>query len=88
MEKLNELIRKSKASITIEVNNHRDYYETIDVNTLDEDREGICDDIWNKMIELDMCIRIQVYPNSPVSFFVIYHYDMEKAIDIALEYFN
>jgi len=84
MKKLQELIKKTKCSITITVNNHRDYYETIEQYIKPEERKDISNDIWQKMIELDTCIELQVYPDTPIGFYVIYHYDIEKVIDIAL----
>tara|TARA_R110000782_G_scaffold82986_1_gene163007 strand:+ start:56 stop:319 length:264 start_codon:yes stop_codon:yes gene_type:complete len=84
MKKLQELIKKTKCSVTITVNNHRDYYETIEKYINIEKRKDISNDIWQKMIESDTCIELQVYPDTPIGFYVIYHYDIENAIDIAL----
>lgn len=84
MEKLQDLIKKTKCSVYIDINSHRDYYETIEQHIKPDDREGISNDVWAKMIELDTCVILQVYPNTPIGFYVIYHYDVEMAIDIAL----
>lgn len=84
MDKLKELIKKTKCSVSIDINNHRDYYETIEQHIEPEDRKDISDDIWSKMIQLDTCVRLQVYPNTPIGFYVIHHYDVEMAIDTAL----
>tara|TARA_R110000851_G_scaffold80063_1_gene176345 strand:- start:556 stop:819 length:264 start_codon:yes stop_codon:yes gene_type:complete len=84
MKKLQELIKNTKCSVTITVNNHRDYYETIEQYIDTKKRKYISNDIWQKMIESDTCIELQVYPDTPIGFYVIYHYDIENAIDIAL----
>ncbi len=84
MKKLQDLIKNTKCSISINVNHHRDFYETIEQYIKPNDREDISDDVWAKMIELDTCVRLQVYPNTPIGFYVVYHYDVEMAIDIAL----
>jgi len=84
MQKLQELIKKTKCSVSVEINIHRDYYETIENYIEPEERNDISNDVWLKMIELDTCIELQVYPDTPIGFYVIYHYDIEKAIDIAL----
>ena len=84
MKKLQDLINKTKCSVSIDINNHRDYYETIEQHIEPDDRENISDDVWVKMIELDTCVRLQFYPDTPIGFYVIYHYDVEMAIDIAL----
>lgn len=41
MKKLQELIKKTKCSITITINNHRDYYETIEQYIKPEERKDI-----------------------------------------------
>ena len=84
MEKLQELIKRTKCSLSISINDHRNYYETIDEFITGEDREEINDEVFSKMVELNTCIRLQIYPNTPVGFYVIHHYDLEAAIDIAL----
>jgi len=84
MKKLQDLIKNTKCSISIDINNHRNYYETIEQHIEPEDREEISNDVWAKMIELDTCVRLQVYPYTPIGSYVIHHYDVEMAIDIAL----
>lgn len=88
MEKLIELITKCKASVTITVNDHRNYYETVKEKFNEEPdagfRDEIDDDVFNKMVETDTVIEIQLYPDTPVGFYRVYHYDIEKAIDLAL----
>lgn len=84
MKKLQDLIKKTKCSISIDINHHRDYYETIEQHFDPDARKDISNDVWAKMIELDTCVRLQFYPNTPVGFYVIHHYDVEMAIDIAL----
>jgi hypothetical protein len=84
MSRLKELIEEAKCSVTITANNHRNYYETIEQYISTEERKEISNDIWLKMIELDTCIELQVYPNTPTGSFVIYHYDVDKAIERAL----
>ena len=86
MKKLQDLIKKIKCSVSIDINNHRDYDETIEQHIEPEDRKDISNDVWAKMIELDTCVRLQVYPDTPIGFYVIHHYDVEMAIDIALSY--
>ena len=84
MKKLQDLIKKAKCSVSITINSHRDFYETIEEHIESDDREDISKDVWDKMIELDTCVRLQFYPDTPIGFYVIHHYDVEMAIDIAL----
>lgn len=88
MEKLKELITKCKASVTITINDHRNYYETVEDKFKSEPDEGFRDDIedevFNEMVRTDTVIEIQFYPNTPIGFYRVYHYDIEKAIEQSL----
>lgn len=84
MESLKELIRICEGSIDIEINGNRDCYESIEQYIPDEDKEEIPSDVYAKMIDINTVVRLWIYPNTPVSFFTIYHYDIEAAIDRAL----
>lgn len=88
MNKLLELSR-SAYSVHIDVNEHKNYYMTA-VQRLAELAELECppdieDDVRAKMIELDSIINVTFYPNTPVGSYDIYHYDLEMALDIALQ---
>jgi len=84
MNKLNELIKKTKCSVTIEINSHKETYSTIS-DYIEREFSELSDEVFNKMVELDSCICLSVYPDTPIGFYVIYHYDLEMAIDIALD---
>lgn len=91
MEKLKELINKCKADIHLTINNHKSSYQSVTdyINDLIEiksiDNEDIEPEIYEKMKELDTIIELQFYPRTPIGFNVVYHYDIEQAIDEALE---
>jgi hypothetical protein len=87
MDKLKELLIICKASVSIQVNNHKDYYQTVadyieDQSQLDE---GLLKDIgeenYAKMVETDTIVEIQAYPDTPVGSYLIYHYNIDMAID-------
>jgi hypothetical protein len=84
MEKLKELVSKCKASVEITINDHKDVYESVHDFIPNEEREGISDDTFAKMVELDTIVRVQFYPSTPIGFYVIYHYDIDMAMDLAL----
>lgn len=88
MERLKTLILKCKASVTISINNHRDYYDTVEDKFKSEPdaefRDEIDNDVFDEMVRTDTVIEVQFYPNSPVGFYRVYHYDIEKAIEEAL----
>jgi len=88
MEQLKELQSLCKASITLTINDHKDGYQTVkeyfeDVNYMGGDTE-IGQDIMDKMVETDTIVQIQAYPDTPVGFYSVYHYDIDKALDIML----
>jgi uncharacterized FlaG/YvyC family protein len=92
MKKLNKLIQRCKAGIYLTINSHRDYYETVEQhfesNPKKEDLEDISKDVYEKMKETNTIIELQYYPDTPIGFYKIYHYDLEMAIDEALSSLN
>ena len=93
MKKLQTLIEKCKCGVHITVNGHRDYYETVEQYfeedpMMEKDFEDIEANVYEKMKELNTIVELQYYPDTPVGFYKIYHYDIEKAIDEALSSLN
>ena len=93
MEKLNKLTQRCKCGVHLAVNLHRDYYETVEQhfksNPIDEkDLEDIDKDVYEKMKETNTIIELQYYPDTPIGFYKVYHYDLEMAIDEALSSLN
>lgn len=90
-EKLNKILKRCKCGVYLNVNAHRDYYETVrdSINEkiqLDSIEEGDIDkEVLDKMIELDTIIDLQFYPDTPIGSYSIYHYDLEKALDMAID---
>lgn len=88
-DKLKELLSLCKCSVSIVVNNHRDYYQTVEQYMNDNSFNEIAwneteKEIRNKIIETDNLIEIQFYPITPVGFYSVYHYDINEAINEAL----
>ena len=87
-EKLQELISRCKCSVTVSVNDHRDYYRSVSEALIELDicMQGIeiNEDVRAKMIELDTIIEVRFYPDTPISFYLVYHFDLELALDEAL----
>lgn len=83
-DKLKIILDKCKASVHLGVNEHKSYYEPVEDYIAQ--REDVIDaDILNKIIETDNLIELQLYPDTPIGFYKIYHYDLDKALDEALE---
>lgn len=92
MDKLKELLSRCKCSVTLTVNDHRDYYETAE-QALDEaagqdSLPEIEPEIRAAMIAADTIIKLQFYPTTPIGFYSIWHHDLDAALDIALGCFK
>lgn len=91
MDKLAELISKCKGPVYVDVNGHRGFYETVEQKwrnlcVLDEDLEKETPrDVVDKMIEADTIIEVHFYPETPVGFFHVFHWDLDQALTLALE---
>lgn len=83
MEKLIKIVSHCKKSVEISINDHRNYYESVEEH-LQEVKQDIDPNILKKMIEKDTIVVIQAYPETSIGFFKVYHYDIEKACDIML----
>lgn len=88
MEKFKELVSLCKASVQISVNEHKDYYESVEQHINEEERDGIKKEVFEEMVKRDIVVKVQAYPHTPLGFFVVYHYDIDKALDIALDAVN
>jgi hypothetical protein len=40
------------------------------------------------MIYLDNIVNVHFYPDNPIGFYDIYHYDLDSAIQLALDLFE
>ena len=88
MDKLKELLSRCKCGVFVVVNEHRDYYQSAEQRleelSLFECPSVITDEVRAKMVELDTIIDVQFYPDTPISSYSIYHYDLDAALDEAL----
>jgi hypothetical protein len=87
-DKLKQLMEQTKCSITLEINCHKDCYDTAEEYLKGYPHENYINDIeqevYDKMIETDTIIELQVYPNTPNSFYKIYGYDLDMVLGEAL----
>lgn len=61
------------------------YYESVENHINEEEKGDIEKEVFYEMVKRDTVVRVKAYPQTPISFFVVYHYDIDMAIDIALE---
>ena len=85
MEKIKQLQNYCNCWITIQINEHRNNYESVEKyfenEWRKEDKEEIPKDVYDEMVRTDTIVSIQYYPRTPVWFNLVYHYDIEKALD-------
>ena len=93
--KLNEILQKCKCGVYLSVNGYRDYYQTIqegidDINQSlsSSGSDFLSKEMTNKMIEHNKIISLQFYSDTPIGSYSIYHYDLEMALDKALDILN
>ena len=83
MNKLQELMNRCKCGVYVTVNEHRDTYETVE-SWLHEQGADISDSVKSEMITRNTLISVQFYPETPISFHVIYHFSLDAALSEAL----
>jgi hypothetical protein len=84
MEKIKELQSLCKCSVSVIINQHKDYYDSVVEYFKDNDDDETEADVMQKMIETDTVVWVQAYPNTPVGFYSVYHYDLDAALDAVL----
>jgi len=90
VDKLKELMRRCKCGVYVKVNAHRDVYESAELFLSEMSTQGdhehlqIDPAVKAKMIETNTIVEVQFYPNTPISFYVLRHYDLDAALDDAL----
>ncbi len=94
MDKLKELIAICKASVSVTVNQHKDFYQSVESYIDDEihHNENLINeigvDVYQEMIKRDVIIEVQAYPDTPIGFYKVYHYNLDKAIELVINYCN
>lgn len=93
MQKLQKLIDYCRGEISLSINSHKGEYLSVEdyLNTLIELDivDPLEDLVYSKeMIEKDTIIELQFYPDTSIGSYTIIHYDLEEAVDKALEILN
>lgn len=95
MEKsrLAQLCEKCKCGVYVFINEHRNYYKTAEFTLSElfdrrEDPPEIDSVIRAEMIKRDYIVEIHFYPDTPIGFFCVYHWDLDAALCMALELLN
>lgn len=89
MDKIKILLANCKCGVHIQVNAHRDYYETAKqhLENAEMGEEGslnIPPDVRKIMEATNTVVSVVFYPDTPIGSYRIYHHDLPTAIDLAL----
>ena len=76
MKTIQKLADACKCSFSVTFNQHRDYYESVKSYLGDEN----LDQFTAEMEKTNTIVEIQAYPNTPVSFHIVYSHNLETAI--------
>lgn len=88
MDKLKALMARCKCGVHLTINDHRDVYKPVAEALDDLEACGFDDlapEVRAKIIETDTLIDLHFYPDTPVGFYKVLHYDLDAALDEALE---
>lgn len=89
-EKLKEIMRRCRCGVHLSVNDHRDIYQTVrktldDLACCNNDEPVVEPDVLAVMVARDTIVDLQFYPDTPVGSYSIYHYDLDAALDRAID---
>lgn len=89
MSKLQQLIEQCKSSVHVTANQHRAYYQSVR-DYVDGWGNGEMPNetdatVLAEMIARDTVIEVQFYPVTAIGFYVLFHYDLHAALDMALQ---
>lgn len=90
MDKLKDLISLCKCGVYVTVNEHRDVYMTAlqAIEEYEANGGSVATDVRDGMMEKDTIVTVQFYPDTPIGFYCVWHYDLDAALDEALACFG
>ena len=84
MPTVQDLLNRCKCGVFIEVNVHRDYYESVETYLgrcgMNGGPADVDPAVKELMVKCDTIIAIQAYPETPIGFVNIYHYSLQMAV--------
>ena len=89
MEDLKVLLARCKYGVSLQVNDHRDYYNTAE-EALEEARGYECppeisDPVRKIMIDTNTIITCQFFPDTPIGSYDVWHYDLDECLKECLK---
>ena len=85
-EKLLKLKELSKCGVSIDINEHKNNNETIEEYVESISLYKYVEfELIDKIKQHDTIVSIQFYPENSIGWYIVYHYNLETAIDEALK---
>jgi hypothetical protein len=89
MYALKTLLGRCKGGVFLTVNEHKNYYDTIE-KTLQDYAEMPCppeftEEVLSGIHRTGNVVDLQFYPDTPIGSYHIVHYDLDDALKIAIE---
>jgi hypothetical protein len=87
MERLKFIVNRCKGEVSITINEHKSSYMSVS-EYFEHDlpsKDDVDDLVLKEMRERDTIIRVQFYPDTPIGFHVVFHYDVDEALKKARE---
>lgn len=87
MSDLAKVVALCKCGVHVEINGHRDYYDTAEEEIECRESRGLIHpgdlepEVRAEMIRTDTIVHVQAYPLTPIGFYSVYHYDLGVAIN-------
>ena len=78
---IEELVGRCKASVHLDVNQHKAYYQKLDEYLNEHERKNDIDPKeLEAMLAADTMYELQFYPSTPVGFYVVYGLTLESVL--------
>jgi hypothetical protein len=84
MDKLNQLIARCKRGVYVSVNSYRDIYLSFE-QACEELPEDVGDEVRAGMLRSGNIVEVQFYPDTPIGFYRVVHWDLDEALRLSLE---
>ena len=83
---MKELVDLCKCSVGVEIDRFKDFYEGFDDYVENNEiAKDVDPEILKEMRKRNTIVDVHFYPDTPVGFYEVYHYDLDMAIDIAIK---
>jgi hypothetical protein len=77
---INRIVALTKCGVHIDINEHRNLYETVEQYLPRADDLDLDPDVRRTMIDTDTVVEVISYPNTPVGHHIVYHHDLTAAL--------